>query len=142
MKILVINPGGSSTKFSVFEDKKEIFKKNINHTGKELTPFAKVFDEYEYRKDMIVKELEEEGYEMTSFGCVVGRGGLMKAIPGGTYTINDRMVEDLENAINGEHASNLGAVIAKNLGDEIGVPSFVVDPVSVDEMNDVSRITG
>lgn len=142
MKILVINPGGSSTKFSVFDDKKEIFKKNINHTGEELTPFAKVFDEYEYRKDMIVKALQEEGYEMTSFGCVVGRGGLMKAIPGGTYTINDRMVEDLKNAINGEHASNLGAVIAKNLGDEIGVPSFVVDPVSVDEMNDVSRITG
>ena len=142
MKILVINPGGSSTKFSVFNDKEEILKRNITHTGEDLKCFKRVFDEYEYRKDMIVDTLVKEGHDIKSFDCVVGRGGLMKAIPGGTYSVNDRMVEDLRNAINGEHASNLGAVLAKNIGDEIGVPSFVVDPVSVDEMADVARITG
>ena len=91
---------------------------------------------------MIIRELSQAGYALDSFGCVVGRGGLMLPIPGGTYTVNDRMVDDLHNAVNGEHASNLGAVIARNIGDEIGVPSFVVDPVAVDEMIDIARITG
>lgn len=142
MKILVINPGGSSTKFSVFEDKAEILKKNIKHTGEDLQPYPTVFDEYEYRTGIIRKVLEEEGHPLASFSCVVGRGGLMKPVLGGTYRVNDRMVEDLKNAVNGEHASNLGAVIARNIGDEIGAPSFVVDPVAVDEMEDVARITG
>lgn len=142
MHLLVINPGGTSTKVAVYEDKKEVLKKNITHTGEDLKQFPHVFDEYEYRKNMIVDVLKEEGFALDQFDCVVGRGGLMKAIPGGTYRVNDRMVEDLKNAINGEHASNLGAVIARNIGDEIGVPSFVVDPVSVDEMIPEARITG
>lgn len=142
MYLLVINPGGTSTKVAVYEDKKEVLKKNITHTGEDLKQFPHVFDEYEYRKNMIVDVLKEESFSLDQFDCVVGRGGLMKAIPGGTYRVNDRMVEDLKNAINGEHASNLGAVIARNIGDEIGVPSFVVDPVSVDEMIPEARITG
>lgn len=142
MKILVINPGGTSTKVAVYEDKMEIFKKSITHTGEDLKQFKSVFEEYGYRKAMIEEALQEAGHTLASFQCVVGRGGLMKAIPGGTYRVNDRMVEDLKNAINGEHASNLGAVIARNIGDEIGVPSFVVDPVSVDEMIPEARITG
>ena len=142
MYLLVINPGGTSTKVAVYEDKKEVLKKNITHTGEDLKQFPHVFDEYEYRKNMIVDVLKEEDFSLDQFDCVVGRGGLMKAIPGGTYRVNDRMVEDLKNAINGEHASNLGAVIARNIGDEIGVPSFVVDPVSVDEMIPEARITG
>ena len=137
MYLLVINPGGTSTKVAVYEDKKEVLKKNITHTGEDLKQFPHVFDEYEYRKNMIVDVLKEEGFSLDQFDCVVGR-----AIPGGTYRVNDRMVEDLKNAINGEHASNLGAVIARNIGDEIGVPSFVVDPVSVDEMIPEARITG
>ena len=142
MYLLVINPGGTSTKVAVYEDKKEVLKKNITHPGEDLKQFPHVFDEYEYRKNMIVDVLKEEGFSLDQFDCVVGRGCLMKAIPGGTYRVNDRMVEDLKNAINGEHASNLGAVIARNIGDEIGVPSFVVDPVSVDEMIPEARITG
>lgn len=142
MKILVINPGGTSTKISVFEGKMQIFKKNISHTQKDLNDYKTVFDQYQYRKDLILNTLEENNFQVKLFNCVVGRGGLMKPIPGGTYAVNDRMIEDLKNAINGEHASNLGAVLAKNIGDEIGVPSFVVDPVSVDEFQDISRITG
>lgn len=142
MKILVINPGGSSTKFSVFKDGNECLKENIVHTADDLKPFARVFDEYEYRKGIITDVLRTHGHALDSFDCVVGRGGLMKAIPGGTYAVNARMIDDLARAINGEHASNLGAVIAKNIADEIGVPAFVVDPVSVDEMIAEARITG
>lgn len=142
MRILAINPGGTSTKISVFEDKKQMFKKNIKHTQADLNGYKTVFDQYKYRKDLILKILADNDYVLETFNCVVGRGGLMKAISGGTYVINDRMIEDLKNAINGEHASNLGAVLAKNIGDEIGVPSFVVDPVSVDEFEAISRITG
>ena len=142
MKILVINPGGTSTKISVFKDKVEVFKKNISHTQADLNDFKTVFDQYGYRKDLILDTLKDNGFTISDFGCVVGRGGLMKAIDGGTYNVNDRMIEDLRNAINGEHASNLGAVLAKNIGDGINVPSFVVDPVSVDEFQAESRITG
>lgn len=142
MRILVINPGGTSTKISVFEGKEQVFKKNIIHTQEDLNDYKTVFDQYKYRKDLIIKTLDENDYPVESFNCLVGRGGLMKPIAGGTYRVNDKMIEDLRNAINGEHASNLGAVLAKNIGDEIGVPSFVVDPVSVDEFLDICRITG
>ncbi len=91
---------------------------------------------------MILNTLKENNFPIETFNCVVGRGGLMKPIAGGTYTVNDSMIEDLRNAINGEHASNLGSVLAKNIGDEINAPSFVVDPVSVDEFQGISRITG
>ena len=84
MYLLVINPGGTSTKVAVYEDKKEVLKKNITHTGEDLKQFPHVFDEYEYRKNMIVDVLKEEGFSLDQFDCVVGRGGLMKAIPGGT----------------------------------------------------------
>src|SRR5690554_4798162 len=122
MRILVINPGGTSTKISVFDDKKEIFKKNISHTQADLNDYKRVFDQYEYRKKLIIDTLEENNFPISTFNCVVGRGGLMKPIAGGTYIVNDRMIEDLRNAISGEHASNLGAVLAKNIGDEINVP--------------------
>jgi len=142
MKILVINPGGTSTKIALFEGREQIFNKNISHTQADLNGFETVFDQFAYRKDLIVNALEENHYKTSEIGCVVGRGGLMKPIAGGVYPINDRMIEDLRHAINGEHASNLGAVLAKNIGDEVGAPSFVVDPVSVDEFEDISRITG
>ncbi|MEW9077493.1 butyrate kinase [Terrisporobacter glycolicus] len=142
MRILAINPGGTSTKISVFDDKNEILKKSIVHTRDDLKPYRKVFDEYEYRKILILDVLCKEKIELKSIDATVGRGGLMKPIEGGTYRVNDKMIDDLRNEVNGEHASNLGSVLAKNIGDEIGVPSFVVDPVSVDEFDEVSRITG
>lgn len=142
MRILAINPGGTSTKISVFDDKREILKKSIVHTREDLKPYKKVFDEYEYRKSLILDALRKEKIELNSIDATVGRGGLMKPIEGGTYRVNYKMIDDLRNEVNGEHASNLGAVLAKNIGDEIRVPSFVVDPVSVDEFDEVSRITG
>ncbi|WP_317855263.1 butyrate kinase [Chakrabartyella piscis] len=140
-RILVINPGGSSTKISVFEDKVEVLKTNINHSGEELKPYAKVMDQKEFRKNLIIETLGDK-YPLTAFDAVVGRGGLMREIQSGTYQTNDLMIVDMEKAIRGEHASNLGCVLAKSIGDAIGKPSFVVDPVSVDEFADVARITG
>lgn len=142
MNILVINPGGTSTKIAVFKNADKVFKKDINHTQEDLSGFETVFDQYEYRRNLIISILTENNFQMEYFDCIVGRGGLMKPIEGGTYAVNDRMIEDLRNAINGEHASNLGAILAKNIGKEINVPSFVVDPVSVDEFNPEARITG
>ena len=142
MKILVINPGGTSTKISVFKNKDEILKANISHTQDDLKNFKNVFQQYDYRKSLILSTLAENEFPIESLNCVVGRGGLMKPIPGGVYVINDRMMNDLKAAISGEHPANLGAVLAKNIGDIIGVPSYVVDPVSVDEFQEISRITG
>ncbi len=142
MKILAINPGGTSTKISVFNDKDEMFKVNITHTQEDLENFKNVFEQFEYRKNLIISTLLANEFPIESLNCVVGRGGLMKPILGGTYVVNDRMVDDLKAAINGEHPSNLGAALAKNIGDIVGVPSYVVDPVSVDEFHEVSRITG
>ncbi len=142
MKILVINPGGTSTKISVFEDKKELYKLSLTHTAEDLKDFDCVFDEFEFRKNIVLTALKEKGYSITDFSCVVGRGGLLKEIQGGTYLINDAIISDVKNAIRGEHASNLGSVIAKSIADEMNIPAFIVDPVSVDEFDDISRISG
>ena len=142
MKVLALNPGGTSTKVAVFEDRKQIFKKTIVHPDEEVISFKKVFDEFEYRMNTILKTLENEKIEIESLDAVVGRGGLMKPIPGGVYPVNDTMVEDLRNAINGEHASNLGAPLARSLGERAGAPAYIVDPVSVDEFHTLSRYTG
>lgn len=142
MKLLIINPGGASTKIAVYEDEQESFKASISHTAEDLKDYPHVFDQYAYRRGLIVNEVEKAGYRISEFDCFVGRGGLMRSIPGGTYTVNEQMIEDLKNAVAGEHASNLGAVIAKDLGDEYGKPSYVVDPVAVDEMMEKAGISG
>jgi butyrate kinase len=142
MKLLIINPGGTSTKVSVFEDKEELFKLNLTHTAEDLKAYDTVFDEFEFRKSIVMKAIEEHGVSINDLGCVVGRGGLLKEIKGGTYPVNDIMINDVRNAIRGEHASNLGCVLAKSIGDEAGIPSFIVDPVSTDEFEPISRYTG
>lgn len=142
MKILVINPGGSSTKIAVFEEEKELFNRNISHTGEELRKYPGIFDQFSFRKEWIQRVLAEEGHDIRELDAVVGRGGLMREIQGGTYIIDDQMIEDLKAAIRGEHAANLGAPLADAMAKEIGKPSFVVDPVSVDEFQEISRITG
>jgi len=142
MRILTINPGGTSTKIAVFENDNQIMKKSIVHTAEDLSPFKTVFDEYGYRMQLIVDSLTEASIDPESLSAVVGRGGLLKPIEGGTYRINDYMIDDVKNAVKGEHASNLGCVLAKSIADTVGIPSFVVDPVSVDEFLPEARITG
>lgn len=142
MRILTINPGGTSTKVAIYENEREVFKKSIDHTQAELQGYKTLFDQYDYRKSLILKILEEQKEPLDGLSAVAGRGGLMKAIEGGVYTVNEAMISDLKNAIQGEHASNLGAVLARQIADEAGVEAYVVDPVSVDEFMAVSRLTG
>lgn len=141
-RILVINPGATSTKFAIFDNEKELFKKTVDHSVQELKGFTRVIGQFQYRLDLILKVLKDQGIELTSLAAVVGRGGLLKPLKGGTYQVNAQMVDDLEKAERGEHASNLGAVMAKNLADKLGIPAFIVDPVSVDEMEPVARLSG
>ncbi|MFZ5944587.1 MAG: butyrate kinase [Bacillota bacterium] len=141
-RILVINPGATSTKFAVFENEKQLFKKTVEHSSEDLKEFSTVVDQYQYRLNLILKTLEEENIQLNTLSAVVGRGGLLKPLTGGTYQVNEQMVSDLKKAERGEHASNLGAVMAKNLADTLKIPSYIVDPVSVDEMESVARVSG
>lgn len=142
MKILAINPGGTSTKIAVYEDEDLLFKDSVIHSGEDLQKYSQVFDQYEYRRELILESLRKHEVPLESLHAVVGRGGLMQPIEGGTYAVNDLMIEDLRNAINGEHPCNLGAVLARNIADSLRLPSFVVDPVSVDEFIPEARISG
>ena len=142
MKQLIINPGSTSTKIAVFDDERIIFEKTIRHTNEELQLFSRVSDQFQFRKDMIISALEENKISLDELDAVVGRGGLMKAVEGGTYSVNDKLIEDLKKNIKGEHASNLGAPLARSIADKINIPSFIVDPVVVDEMEDVAKISG
>ncbi|HWQ61746.1 MAG TPA: butyrate kinase [Negativicutes bacterium] len=141
-RILAINPGATSTKVAVFEGDKPLFKKTVEHHGDDLKGFIRVFDQEGYRLDLILRTLAEAGIALDSLNATVGRGGLMKPLVSGTYEVNDLMVDDLKNRPQGEHASNLGAALALDIGRKLSVPAYIVDPVSVDEMEDVARISG
>lgn len=141
-RVLAVNPGATSTKFAVFEDERLIIKKVVEHQGAALQGFARVVDQCQYRSDLITAGMAEAGIELSSLTAVVGRGGLLKPIDGGTYAVNETMLADLNKAERGEHASNLGAMIAYNIAQSLGIPAFIVDPVSVDELEPVARISG
>lgn len=142
MKQLIINPGSTSTKIAVFEDESLVFEKTLRHSNEELSPYHNVADQFEFRKQLILEALKENDIKVESLNAVVGRGGLLMPIEGGTYAVNDRLIEDLKTNVKGEHASNLGGLIARSIADEVNIPSFIVDPVVVDELDDVARISG
>jgi butyrate kinase len=141
-RILVINPGATSTKFAVYDGEILAFKKTIEHSVDDISVFAKVVDQYEYRLRLILQQLAVENIELSTLKAIVGRGGILKPLKGGTYGINQAMINDLREAARGEHASNLGAVMAYGLAETLKIPSYIVDPVSVDEMEPVARISG
>lgn len=142
MKILVINPGATSTKIAVYDEENEVMRVGIDHDAEELSKYSHIPEQMPFRRDIILKTLEEKGYKLTDFDAICGRGGLFKHIPSGTYRVNDAVIADILNPPYGEHAANLGAYIAKELGDQVGIPSFFVDPVCVDELDDVARYSG
>lgn len=141
-KILVINPGSTTTKVAVFENEKNIFQKNLEHSTAQLDKFQKLWDQYPFRKEIILKELRENNIDVETLDCIVGRGGLVNPIPSGTYKIDQQMLEDVKNAVRGEHASNLGAILAYSIANELEVPSFIIDPPAVDEMEPIAKISG
>lgn len=141
-RILVINPGATSTKLAVYDGEILKFKKTVEHSIAEMAVFAKVVDQCEYRLQLILQYLTIEKIELVTIRAIVARGGVLKPLKGGTYAINKEMVEDLAEAKRGEHASNLGAVMAYALAESLKIQAYVVDPVSVDEMEPVARISG
>ena len=142
MKILVINPGATSTKIAVFDEEQQLYKLGLDHSAEELNQFDRVIDQADYRKAAILDAITTAGYKLADFDAVCGRGGLYRPIPSGTYAVNDKVMHDVETAPYGEHPSNLGAYLAKELGDMVGIPAFFVDPVCVDEMTEVAHYTG
>ena len=141
-RILVINPGSTSTKISVFENEDEIFSKKIHHPVEELEKYDRVVDQYGMRKDLILKTLEESGYPIASFDAIAARGGILPPIESGTYRVNEDMVNYLRYVTKVDHASNLGPIIAYEISSEYGIPAFTTDPVSVDEFDELARFSG
>ena len=141
-KLLIINPGSTSTKISVFEDEKEVFGETIRHSSEEIGKFKHISDQQNFRTEVILKILKDNKIDIKELDAVVGRGGLLKPILSGTYNVNDNMLKDLKESIKGEHASNLGAIIANEISKSIGKSAFIVDPVVVDEMEEIARLSG
>ena len=141
-KLLIINPGSTSTKIAVFQDKECVFKTNIKHSAEEIAPFEHIADQYHFRKEVILNTLKEAGMELNDLSMVVGRGGLLKPLTSGIYEVNEAMKRDLVNSPVGEHACNLGGLIADDIAKSVGVKAYIADPVIVDEMEDVARFSG
>jgi len=140
--ILVINPGSTSTKVAVFKDKEPVFTETLRHSSEELAKYKSIIDQFEFRTQAILNMLKEKGISLSEIDAIVGRGGLLKPIESGTYIVNEKMIEDLKKAERGEHASNLGGIIAYTLAKEHDIEAYIVDPVVVDELEDIARITG
>jgi len=141
-KLLCINPGSTSTKIAVFDNEKEVFTETLRHSNEELAPFGKITEQYEFRVETIRKVLDDKGVNLSELSAIVGRGGLLKPIPSGVYRVNDVMISHLKEGVQGDHASNLGGLIAYALASEVDIPAYIVDPVVVDEFQPVARVSG
>lgn len=143
IKVLSINPGSTSTKIALYQDTKPVFIKNIKHTKEELRGFEKATDQYSFRKEIILKELEESEINLMDIKAVVGRGGITKPIESGVYEVNDLLLFDLINSEYSHHASNLGGLIANDIAKSVpDARAFIADPVVVDELVQIARISG
>jgi len=142
LRILVINTGSTPTAIALFEENKLLDKETIRHGSEELSKYKKIADQHKIRAEIIINFLKQKRINLNSLDAIVGRGGALKPVAGGTYKINKLMLEELRERSRVEHASNLGAVIAYDLVQKIRVPSFIVDSVAVDELEPVARISG
>ncbi|EAF5656963.1 butyrate kinase [Listeria innocua] len=140
--VLTINPGSTSTKLAVYHGDKVLFEETVRHTMQEFADFNNVQEQFDFRWQVLRRVIDAFGYDVNKLDAVVGRGGLLRPVAGGTYMVTEKMLADLKENKYGEHASNLGAMLAKKLADKLGIPSFIVDPVVVDEMQPVARFSG
>jgi len=140
--VLVINPGSTSTKIAVFEGDTQLFSSTLSHSSAELGTFPTIASQYEFRRKAIAEALSVVKFFMERLSAVVGRGGLLRPIPGGVYRVSEAMKADILAAKYGEHASNLGALIADEIAAGLGIPAYIADPVVVDELSDLARISG
>ena len=142
VKSLIINPGSTSTKIGVFEDETLLFEETLRHSTEEIASYASIVDQKDFRKDIIVDLLKQKDFDIHSLQVVVGRGGMLKPISGGTYPVTDALLEDLKAGVQGQHASNLGGILAREIADSIGVPSYIAHPAVVDELVPEARYSG
>ena len=140
--ILVINPGSTSTKIALFENERLIFKEKVNHSTEELEGYENIMAQHSFRRNLILQVLRDKNVDEFKIKAVVGRGGLIKPVEGGTYLVNEKMLDHLKHGLLGEHASNLGGILVYEIGRELDVPAYVVDPPVVDEMDPIAKITG
>lgn len=141
--ILAINPGSTSTKIAVFDQMQQVFVKNIKHSTEQLSVFPTIADQYEFRKSTIMEELQTANVNLDDIAIVMGRGGLVKPLTSGVYKVNELMKKHLKQGYNGQHACNLGGLIADSIATSIGLEcAFIADPVVVDEFEEVARIAG
>jgi butyrate kinase len=142
-RLLVINPGSTSTKIAVYDDERPLFVETLRHSSQEIAAFPHILDQYDFRLRAVLSFLEGKEIPLNALSAVVGRGGVLRPIPSGTYQVNDKMVAELSNRNKErEHASNLGGMMARDIALRAGVPAFIVDPVAVDEFDDLARISG
>ena len=141
-RILVINPGSTSTKIGVFEGGNQLMESSLSHSSEEIARYPSIIDQYDFRKEAILESLRKEGISISKLSAICGRGGLLRPIEGGTYSVNNTMLIDLKKGFSGQHASNLGGIIASEIASGLNIPAFIVDPVVVDELEPIARISG
>jgi butyrate kinase len=141
-RILVVNPGSTSTKVAVYENQRPVLSEVARHPAEIIGQFGSIYEQRHFRKELVLQVLQDNQINLQSLDAVVGRGGNMKPVEGGTYRVNDRMLEHLRIGLMGQHASNLGGIVAAAIAEPLGLPAFVVDPVIVDEMDDLARVSG
>lgn len=140
--ILVINPGSTSTKIALFSNEECVASENLSHSVDEISKFGSIYEQKEMRTEVIMNWLKKQNVSIESLSAVVGRGGLIRPMPGGVYKVTEKMLEDLRIGYQAQHASNLGGIIAYIIAGKVNIPAYIVDPVAVDEIDDVARISG
>jgi butyrate kinase len=141
-RILAINPGSTSTEIAVYDGREQVTELSLSHSAEELAPYTNIMEQFDFRKGVVLEALREAGIDPASINVVIGRGGLVKPIPSGIYEVNDALRRDLLAGVSGQHASNLGGLIAESIVRERGAKAYIADPVVVDELQDVARISG
>lgn len=141
-KVLLINPGSTSTKVAVFSGENCLYTKSLSHSAEELKDFSSVVSQFDFRKSVILDWLKEIGISTAELEAIVARGGLLRPMPSGIYEVSDFMIEDLKIGYQGEHASNLGGIVARTIADSENIKAYIVDPVAVDEFIDLARVSG
>ena len=141
-QLFVINPGSTSTKIALFQSEQIVFDHTEQHDVQTLKSFHSITDQFDFRLEAVYHFVKQHSINLAEIDAFVGRGGLLKPIPSGTFIIDDYMLNDLSQNIGGEHASNLGAILANTLGKTFKKPAYIVDPVVVDELDDLARLSG
>ncbi len=141
-KLLIINPGSTSTKIGLFDDETLLFEETLRHSTEEISRYNLIVDQMDFRKELILDFLKSKNFDVKELSAVIGRGGLLKPIPGGTYKVSEALLEDLRVGKQGQHASNLGGLLANEIAGPLGIPAYIVDPVVVDELAPVARYSG